>query len=50
MANVPTFTLNNGVAMPGVLFGCFQGPECRETADIEGLHDALAAGYRGLGA
>ncbi|PWN95498.1 Aldo/keto reductase [Tilletiopsis washingtonensis] len=48
MADIPTFTLNNGVAMPGVLFGCFQGPECRETADIEGLHDALAAGYRGL--
>lgn len=44
-ADIPWFTLNNGVKMPSVLMGCYQG---RFDNVVHGLEDAIAAGYRGL--
>ena len=44
MTNVPTVTLNNGVAMPILGFGVFQVPDPAECA--RSVRDAIDVGYR----
>ncbi len=44
MVNVPTVTLNNGIAMPILGFGVFQVPDPAECA--RSVRDAIDVGYR----
>lgn len=44
MTTVPTFTLNNGVAMPSLGFGVFQVPDPAECT--RSVRDAIDVGYR----
>ncbi|HEY4459651.1 MAG TPA: aldo/keto reductase [Pseudonocardiaceae bacterium] len=45
MTEIPTITLNNGVAMPQLGFGVFQVPDAETTAAVT---SALRAGYRSI--
>ena len=44
-AKMPWFELNNGVEIPSVLMGCYQGSFGKEA---KGLEEAIKVGYRGL--
>ena len=44
MSEIPSVTLNNGVAMPLLGFGVFQVPDAEECA--RAVYDAIGAGYR----
>jgi diketogulonate reductase-like aldo/keto reductase len=45
LTEIPTITLNNGVAMPQLGFGVFQVPDAETTAAVT---SALRAGYRSI--
>ncbi|EKM48171.1 uncharacterized protein PHACADRAFT_214925 [Phanerochaete carnosa HHB-10118-sp] len=47
-ANVPQFTLNNGIEMPGVGKGCWLGIEGDRTTTRAMCLNALKVGYRHL--
>jgi aldehyde reductase len=46
MVNVPLIKLNNGITIPALGLGTFQGPPGREDEAGQAVKDAIDAGYR----